>query len=452
MGIFRASDTTVPALFFTAAAMATFSSYSQSFSRPRGGSLFGQGGPQAVSSIYGKASFLPLTKEGLPWRYGQETNILDNQQGTMQNLNDRLAAYLDRVRSLEECNSQLEKNIREIYAKRASATGPDLSSYFNTVADLRSKIEQETLRNSGLLLQIDNAKLAADDFKVKLESEVAMRLSVEGDLSGLRRVLEELNASRTSLQAHVDTLQEELADLKRNHKEEVASLQGRLGGTVNVEVDSMPGIDLQKILTEIRDQYEDVMEKNRQEAEALHKAQVGDSLAEQVDAVGQVPEEKRAICQHYCDAINQEVAISTEALQAAQLKITELKRLAQALEIELQSLRSMKAALESTLAETESRYGVELSRLHDLVATKEAELLQLRSDAQHQAEDYKRLMDVKIRLEKEIATYRHLLEGSEAEPPPTPEPTASRRVKTLIEELVDGKVVSSRVEEVEHQL
>ena len=56
--------------------------------------------------------------------------------------------------------------------------------------------------------------------------------------------------------------------------QEVASLQGRLGGTVNVEVDSMPGADLQKILAEIRDQYENVMEKNRQEAQALHKSQV----------------------------------------------------------------------------------------------------------------------------------------------------------------------------------
>lgn len=42
-----------------------------------------------------------------------------------------------------------------------------------------------------------------------------------------------------------------------------------------------------------------------------------------------------------CDALNQEVSVSTEALQSAQMKMVELKRLAQALEIELQSLWSM---------------------------------------------------------------------------------------------------------------
>ncbi|KAK9396930.1 keratin type I cytoskeletal 17 [Crotalus adamanteus] len=132
------------------------------------------------------------------------------------------------------------------------------------------------------------------------------------------------------------------------------------------------------------------------------------------------------------------------------MKMVELKRLAQALEIELQSLWSMKEALEGTLTEVESHYGLELSQLQNLVAAREAELLQLKSDAQNQAEDYKRLMDIKNRLEQEIATYQCLLEGSESEPLTTPEPSVSQRVKTIIEELVDGKVVSSRMEEVEH--
>lgn len=43
----------------------------------------------------------------------------------------------------------------------------------------------------------------------------------------------------------------------------------------------MPGINLQKVLGEVRDQYEGVMEKNRQEAEALHQSQVRKSLAKQ---------------------------------------------------------------------------------------------------------------------------------------------------------------------------
>ncbi|XP_026576291.1 keratin, type I cytoskeletal 17-like [Pseudonaja textilis] len=407
----------------------TFSSHSMSsgsMQGPRGRRLLALGRSQAVPSIHRVVGDMA----GLSFGDGlalTETNLLDmNKKGTMKNLNDRLAAYLDKVLSLEKSNFQLEQNIQEFYTKRASTGTPDMSAYFNTMAQLKSQIQKETLKNAGLLLQIDNAKLAADDFRVKLQSEVAMHLSLEGDLGGLRKALEEMNASRASLQVQAENLQEELACLKRNHKEELAPLQAHLGGTVNVEVDSMPGIDLQKTLSEIRDQYEDVIQKNRQEAEALHQSQ--------------------------CDALNQEVSVSNEALQSAQMKTVELKRLAQALEIELQSLWSMKGALEGTLAEVESHYGLELSQLCNLVAAREAELLQLKSDAQNQSEDYKRLMDIKNRLEQEIATYQCLLEGSESEPPTSPEPSVSRRVKTVIEELVDGKVVSSRVEEVEHQL
>ncbi|XP_034271630.1 keratin, type I cytoskeletal 17-like isoform X2 [Pantherophis guttatus] len=371
----------------------TFSTHSMSsgsMQGPRGRRLLALGRSQAVPSTHRVIGGMA----GLSYGDGQafmDTNILDlNEKGTMKNLNDRLAAYLDKVLSLEKSNMQLEQNIQELYTKRASAGIHDMSAYFNAMTQLKSEIQTETLKNAGLLLQIDNARLASDDFRVKLESEVAMRLSLEGDLAGLRKALEELNASRASLQVQAENLQEELACLKRNHKEEVAPLQGRLGGTVNVEVDSMPGTDLQKILNEIRDQYEGVMEKNRQEAETLHQSQ--------------------------CDALNQEVSDSTEALQSAQMKMVELKRLAQALEIEQQSLWSMKGALEGTLAEVESHYGVELSQLRNLVAAREAELLQLKLDAQNQAEDYKRLMDIKNRLEQEIATYHCLLEGTFGKP------------------------------------
>ncbi|XP_070582721.1 keratin, type I cytoskeletal 19-like isoform X2 [Erythrolamprus reginae] len=375
----------------------TFSTHSLSsgtIQGPSGRRLLALGRSQAVPSIHRAIGDMA----GLSYGDGHpltDTNILDtNEKGTMKNLNDRLAAYLDKVLSLEKSNMQLEQNIQEFYTKQASAGIHDMSPYFNAITQLKSEIQEETLKKAGLLLQIENARLASDDFRVKLESEVAMRLSLEGDLGGLRKALEEFNASRTSLQVQAENLQDELDCLKRNHKEEMAPLQGHLGGTVNVEVDSMPGTDLQKILNEIRDQYEGVMEKNRQEAEALHQSQ--------------------------CDALNQEVSVSTEALHSAQMKMVELKRLVQALEIELQSLWSMKGVLEGTLAEVQSHYGLELSQLRNLVATREAELLQLKSDAQKQVEDYKRLVDIKNRLEQEIATYHCLLEGSE--PPTSPVP------------------------------
>ncbi|XP_075767529.1 keratin, type I cytoskeletal 19-like isoform X2 [Pelodiscus sinensis] len=358
-----------------------------------------------------------------------------NGKDAMQNLNDRLAAYLEQVRSLEGANEQLEQQIRDVYAKRALAGRPDLSSYFSTIAELRSQIQAASVSNAQLVLQIDNATLAADDFRVKFESELAMRLGEESDLGGLRKVLDELALSRASRRGQVESLQEELAQLQENHKEEVATCQARLGGTVSVEVDAAPGVDLVKTLAEIRDQYEGVIERSRREAEAWHVAQ--------------------------CESVAQEVATSAEAVQAARTKTTELRRVVQGMEIELQTLHSTKAALQGTLAEAEAGYGAKLAQLRGHVAGTEAELMQLRTEAQHQAEEHQQLLDVKTRLEMEIATYQRLLEDgdvrSDANSPVRQTPaeaanssTTSRRVTTVIEQLLEGRMVSSRTEEVEH--
>lgn len=45
------------------------------------------------------------------------------------------------------------------------------------------------------------------------------------------------------------------------------ALRGQVGGEISVEMDAAPGIDLTKILAEMREQYESLAEKNRRDAE-----------------------------------------------------------------------------------------------------------------------------------------------------------------------------------------
>lgn len=51
--------------------------------------------------------------------------------------------------------------------------------------------------------------------------------------------------------------------------QEISALRSQVGGQVSVEVDSAPGMDLAKILSDMRSQYEVMAEKNRKDAEAL---------------------------------------------------------------------------------------------------------------------------------------------------------------------------------------
>lgn len=78
---------------------------------------------------------------------GSNVLLAGNEKSTMQNLNDRLAAYLERVRSLEKSNSLIEKQIREWYEKNTVSVGQDYSSYFKIIEELRNKV-----RDHGALL------------------------------------------------------------------------------------------------------------------------------------------------------------------------------------------------------------------------------------------------------------------------------------------------------------
>lgn len=72
-----------------------------------------------------------------------------------------------------------------------------------------------------------------------------------------------------------------------------------------------------------------------------------------------------------------------------------------------------KAALEDQLAETESRSCSQLNQLQAIVNRLENELSQMRANIEKQSRDYQLLLDIKTRLEREIAEYRRLLDGEE---------------------------------------
>nr|XP_020641171.1 keratin, type I cytoskeletal 10-like [Pogona vitticeps] len=317
---------------------------------------------------------------------GDDAGFLsNNEKSTMQNLNDRLASYLEKVRHLEAENNQLESLIKEWYQTHSQTSEPkDYNSYYEEINKLISELISESLESNKILLDVDNARMAAEDFKLKYETESGLHQNVDADLQGLRPLLDKLTLDKSDLEMQYESLQEELATLRKNHDDIMKSSQHHSSGDVSIEVNAAPGQDLQKALNELRQEYEEIIAKNRSEVEQWYEAKMEE--ARQQENTG-----------------NQETGSGSS-------QVTELTRELQTLEIELQTQLSTIQLLQRNLNNTEGGYNMQLQHLGSLIEPVETELAGIKGEIQNQTQEYQTLLGIKTHLEQEISQYHQLLE------------------------------------------
>ncbi|KAJ6660673.1 hypothetical protein lerEdw1_017670 [Lerista edwardsae] len=389
--------------------------------------------------IHGGSSSIPMPSGGPIWLAsdagagwgsfgGSHGNLFTggNEKRTMQDLNDRLANYLDKVRSLEEANTQLEGCIRDWHKKRARGQQYDFKEYEKDILEMHERIESGRVNNASIVLQIDNAKMATEDFRLKYESEKSLRQTVQNDVENIRKELDNMTIIITDLEMEIEALRENHILKKKEHEEDMETHRSSQDFKVNVKVDAAPQADLAQVLAGIREDYEAIIEKNRQDLDAWFQKQVANKTLE--------------------------AGPNHEALQCNRKEISELNRTLQTLDIDLQTQLNKRYALENSLDETKSRYGFQIQAIQDLISKSEEELSELRHDIRCQNNQYKVLLGIKTRLEKEIATYRQLLDGEiDGMKGINSGIRANENLTKIVQETVDGQVVSTHTAEIKRQ-
>uniref|UniRef100_A0A3P8RPY1 Neurofilament light chain b n=1 Tax=Amphiprion percula TaxID=161767 RepID=A0A3P8RPY1_AMPPE len=314
--------------------------------------------------------------------------VRTQERSQLQDLNDRFAGFIERVRELEQQNRALEA---ELLLLRQKHTEPSRlrALYEQEARSLRAAVDEARAEQQAILGQRERLEQTLSALQGRYEEEVLGREEAEGRLMEARREADQAALAKAELEKSVETLLEELAFLKRIHESEVAELQAQVHLGVQVAVESETATpDLSGALRDIRSQYERLAARNMQAAEEWFRGKVG-SLTE-------------TVAQH------------SDAVRSSKDEAGEYRRQLQARLLEIDACRGLNESLEKQLHEMEEKQSAEIAAMQDTIGELENELRGTKQEMARYLKEYQDLLNVKMALDIEIAAYRKLLEGEES--------------------------------------
>ncbi|NXI71000.1 K2C75 protein, partial [Anseranas semipalmata] len=350
------------------------------------------GGPPGVGTIHevtvNQSLLAPLNLEIDP----NIQQVRKDEKEQIKTLNNKFASFIDKVRFLEQQNKVLETKwtLLQDQGQKNNAgknnLDPLFEAYINNLKRQLANLLNERGRMDG---ELKNMQDLVEDFKNKYEEEINRRTTAENDFVVLKKDVDAAYMNKVELEAKVDALTDELNFLRALYDAELAQLSAQVSDTaVILSMDNNRDLDLSSIIAEVRAQYEDIANRSRAEAEAWY--------------------------QNKYEELQVTAGKHGDDLRNTKGEISELNRLIQRIRAEIENTRNQCATLQTAIGDSEERGELALKDAKAKMIELEDALQKAKADMARQLREYQELMNVKLALDIEIATYRKLLEGEES--------------------------------------
>ncbi|XP_072506443.1 keratin, type II cytoskeletal 72-like isoform X2 [Notamacropus eugenii] len=189
-------------------------------------------------------------------------------------LNNKFASFIDKVRFLEQQNQVLETKWNLLQQLDMSNCKRNLEPiYEGYISTLRRQVETLSGDRVRLDSELRNMQDLVEDFKKRYEMEINKRTAAENEFVVLKKDVDAAYMNKIELQAKVDAASDEIKFLKCLYEGEIAQLQSHISDTsVILSMDNNRDLDLDSIIDDIKNQYEETAMKSKAEAEALYQS------------------------------------------------------------------------------------------------------------------------------------------------------------------------------------
>ncbi|XP_022529246.2 nestin [Astyanax mexicanus] len=299
----------------------------------------------------------------------------------MLELNKRLESYLGRVKLLEEENQLLRGEIQSL--RRKGNTKGQKQVQEEALHQARREVQAAWMEKDRVEMEVSNLMEEMEALNAQRQKEKAAQAEAKRKLAESKKRLEDEWRTQIWLREQAAHLQKEVTLQVQVHEEEMESLKSTTVLTKSVLL--APQSKQTFSLRDLGEDYSQRAAQAWQEAASVYQKQV-----EQLE-----------------DSLNQ----TRTSMTQINLEKKENQLYLQDLAKEMESSKAKRELLEKNMEKQRNRQGQELQNLQAQVEGLEAEKVDLREQIGDLLVDRRNLLQMKMCLGLEVATYRALLDS-----------------------------------------